>query len=386
MQDENDGETRPTGLIDPHSFGGPVSASEAARPTEPESVASVSEGAASALGAIGAWIRPRRAQFTPVREDRPKHASCEVVTAEGSKVQVETPTADHRDCGSDEAYLTFGPTARLGSIPTKLVEKPFRSHENVRDTAIDWLDDKLGDLRAISVRGHIHRHLAEVRQDNFAFARGANYLALAVSDGVGNAKSSHLGSAFASRTIVENEAILDDVVSANAPGEVSLRDVATLLLSVAADNGVSGSDVSTTLTVAVVLDALSPAGDVSVVLAQIGDSPAFRLSSGEWVELAFPVSEARRSDLIDNSVKPLPGHHTASVWVETFRAGESLVLVSDGVSDPIQSNSQYASALGALWRDSAPSPADLLKVLDATVKSFDDDRTLVGIRFDKLQP
>jgi len=277
--------------------------------------------------------------------------------------------------------LTFGPEARLKPMPTKPVAQQFRSYESVRDTAMDWLDDELGQIRAASVRGHIHRYLEEVRQDNFAFSRGANYLALAVSDGVGNAKVSHLGSALASRTIVENEALLGDVVAAKVAGKVSLRDIATLLYSVAVDNDVNGSEVSTTLTVAVVLDTPSRIGETTVVLAQIGDSPAFKLSEGAWIELSYPALEARHGELIDNSVNPLPEHHMASVWVETFRPGESLLLVSDGVSDPVKSNTEYARALGALWKNEAPSPADLLKVLDATVKSFDDDRTLIGIRF-----
>lgn len=278
-------------------------------------------------------------------------------------------------------YLTFGPEARLKPIPVKPIAPQVRSYETARDTALDWLDDKLGQIRAASVRGHIHRYSAEIRQDSFALARGTNYLALAVSDGVGSAKAAHLGSACASQAIVESEVLLGDVVSAKVPGEVSLRDIATLLRSVASDHGVDASDVSTTLTVAVVLETPSRSGETSVVIAQIGDSPAFRLSRGEWIELRCPVSDERRGDLIDNSVEPLPGHHTASVWVETFAPGESLFLVSDGVSDPVKSNGDYARALGALWRSDAPSPADLLKVLDATVKSFDDDRTLVGIRF-----
>ncbi|MFD6894125.1 protein phosphatase 2C domain-containing protein [Rhodococcus sp. NPDC060086] len=284
-----------------------------------------------------------------------------------------------------EAYLTFGMPARLKPIPIKPVEQQLRSYETVRDTAIDWLDDQLGLLRAVSARGHIHRYLAEVRQDNFAFIRRSNYLAVAVSDGVGNAKASHLGSAFASRAIVENDALLREVVAAGSAGEVSLRDIATLLRSVATDKGVDAAEVSTTLTVAVVLDTSPSTGETSVVLAQIGDSPAFKLSHGEWIELVCPALKARRGDLIDNSVEPLPGHHTASVWVETFQPGESLMLVSDGVGDPVKSNGAYAIALGELWRHAAPSPADLLKVLDATVKSFDDDRTLVGIRFENPQ-
>ncbi|MFI6400507.1 protein phosphatase 2C domain-containing protein [Rhodococcus coprophilus] len=251
----------------------------------------------------------------------------------------------------------------------------------MRDTALDWLDDEIGQVRAVSVRGHIHRYSAEVRQDNFAFSRGVNYLALAVSDGVGSAKASHIGSAVASRTLVESEALLKDIAAAKTPGEVSLRDIATLLRSVASDNGVEATDVSTTLTAAVVFDTVSPTGVKAVVIVQIGDSPAFKLSRGEWIELRCPAAEAEQGDLIDNSVNPLPGHHTASVWVERFEPGESLVLVSDGVSDPVNSNGDYARALGVLWTSDAPAPADLLKVLDATVKSFDDDRTLVGIRF-----
>ncbi|NLE82320.1 MAG: protein phosphatase 2C domain-containing protein [Rhodococcus sp.] len=293
----------------------------------------------------------------------------------------QRPT-DRTVADADQPYRTFGAPARLKAVPEKHVEAPLRSYENVRDTVIDWVDDKHGQLRAASVRGHIHRYEAGVRQDNFAFSRGANYLALAVSDGVGNAKASHLGSAFASRTVVESESLLRDIVSARHPADVSLRDIATLLRSVATDAGVEGGDVSTTLTAAVILDNQSQAGETSVVLAQIGDSPAYRLSRGEWIELSCPALQSRPGDLIDNSVNPLPGHFMASVWVETFHPGETLVLVSDGVGDPVKSNGEYAAALAALWHRTAPSPADLLKVLDATVKSFDDDRTMIALRFD----
>ncbi|MEU5841692.1 protein phosphatase 2C domain-containing protein [Rhodococcus sp. NPDC047139] len=326
---------------------------------------------------------PARPQVVPAPTEtqwgQPAEAPSAMATPDAAvPPQAATPVVEH-------AYRTFGAPARLKPMPSKVVEQPLRSFETVRDTVMDWLEDRLGDLRAVSTRGHIHRYLAEVRQDNFAFSRGTNYLALAVSDGVGNAKSSHLGSALASRTIVENEALLGEIVSARTPAEVSLRDIATLLRSVATDAEVDAAEVSTTLTAAIVLDNPSQVGENTVVLAQIGDSPAFKLSRGEWIELTCPALQSGPGDLIDNSVNPLPGHHMASVWVETFRPGETLVLATDGVGDPVKSNGEYADALTQLWRFAAPSPADLLKVLDATVKSFDDDRTIVGFRFGEPQ-
>jgi len=325
----------------------------------------------------GYWTGPAAGPVPPPPAANVAELS-EFSQGSAASVLLETPNLEAK---SD--YLVFGPDARLGPIPKKPVERQFRSFETVRDTAIDWLDDKLGSLRAVSVRGHIHRYLGEVRQDNFAFARRGNYLVLAVADGVGSAQASHLGSAVVSRLVVEDEALLNAIASAKTPGEVELRDISTTLRAIAAEHGLDESDVSTTLTLAIVFDKPvdSTSAETFVMLAQIGDSPAFKISAGEWIELRCPAAATSGSDLIDNSVEPLPGRHTASVWVEAFREGETLALVSDGVEDPVKSNSAYARALADLWRQTAPAPADLLKVLDATVKSFDDDRTIIGVRF-----
>ncbi len=84
---------------------------------------------------------------------------------------------------------------------------------------------------------------------------------------------------------------------------------------------------------------------------------------------------------MSNAVDPLPLHLQAAVWRETFRPGETFALVSDGVGNLLLGNPSFERELARLWAGSAPSLGNLLTIIDASVKSFDDDRTLIGVRF-----
>lgn len=193
-----------------------------------------------------------------------------------------------------------------------------------------------------------------------------------------------MGSAVASAEAVRWKGILELTCGDAAPFEtVSVVALAEELAALAADRGVDVREVATTLVAAAVRGNQMPEqGTVfEVTLLQVGDSTAWRRSSAEggWVKLGEDQDDG--STLISTAVDPLPLHHEARVWKETFKAGETLALVSDGVGNMFQANSDYASVLAGLWQDGAPTPSRLLEVVDATVKSFDDDRTFVGVHF-----
>jgi hypothetical protein len=120
------------------------------------------------------------------------------------------------------------------------------------------------------------------------------------------------------------------------------------------------------------------AGEYEVVFAQIGDSTAWRCTDAGWSQLG---QTEMQEDIVSTAVDPLPLHDRAYVWRETFSSGETLALVSDGVGNIMLANPSFKRELGRLWSGSAPSLGDLLKVVDASVKTFDDDRTFVGVRF-----
>jgi serine/threonine protein phosphatase PrpC len=262
-------------------------------------------------------------------------------------------------------------------VPRRLANQ-LSASRHVPDTAIDWLDAEAGRVRALSTRGHMHRYLGEVRQDSFGIGTPEGYLALAVADGVGSSSASHIGSAFAARKSVTLTALMQALADPGAAG-VSLGFLTSTMHTLAAEAGLEPRQLSTTLVLAAVAEQQPSADGFEVILAQVGDSSAWRLRDGRWTELGAEPEDAESP--IITAVESLPLYPKARVWRETFHPGETLALVSDGVGNILPANRDFADALAELWQADAPAPAELLSVLDATIKSFDDDRTFVGLRF-----
>jgi serine/threonine protein phosphatase PrpC len=287
--------------------------------------------------------------------------------------------------GLSGSALTFGPSARLRPEPPRLADQPVDVGDHVADTSLDWLNVKWASIRAVSARGHMHRHLGEMRQDAFALGTSEGFLALAVADGLGSATASHVGSAIAARQSVQWQGLAQ--LSADHGGQsgtIGVEEIAEQVAEAARARGVSETDVCTTLILALVDP--SPPNDggeaaYDVLLLQVGDSSAWRIANGVWSELGRSDDSGPPGSLISTAVDPLPLHREARIWRERFRPGETLALVSDGIGNILSANDEFATALAGLWTDAAPTPAQLLELVDATVKSFDDDRTFVGLQF-----
>lgn len=287
-----------------------------------------------------------------------------------------------------ESWLTFGPSATLRPEPRKVAAQ--LQPDYVSDSEVDWLE--LGELsvRAGSVRGHLHRYEGTVRQDSFAIGSRDQFLVLAVSDGVGTASHSHLGSRFLTQRAVSDDALLADATALLGDGtEVQPGDLTLLkgaLEQVGLLRGLEPRDLSSTLLVAAVLtEPQQSPQEQTVYLAalwSLGDSSFLRITDC-GVEQLLPPNEHSEGPLVNSSTQSLPLQTAATVWVECFSPGETLALVTDGVANIVASNSDFRSHLQSQWDSSAPSPAQLLETLDATVKSFDDDRTMVAVRFPK---
>ncbi|WP_179789925.1 protein phosphatase 2C domain-containing protein [Actinopolymorpha rutila] len=281
--------------------------------------------------------------------------------------------------------MTYGPSARLGPVPHRIAAQPPRALEHVPDIAMDWLE--VGEpnggiaVRAVSARGHMHRYLGEIRQDSFAIGVTPEAVVVAVADGVGSSSGSHLGSALAARGIANDWELIEEIIGGVKTGETSFGKIAVRLTHEAKNSSFTPRDVSTTLIVAIVRRAPEGDGTREVVLAQIGDSDAWRKTDNGWTSLGHGDDPNSGSAVLSTVVDPLPEHPTARVWRESFAPGETLALVSDGIGNILRLQPSYAHDLAELWRRGAPSPASLLKVVDATVKAFDDDRTFVGVRF-----
>jgi hypothetical protein len=324
-------------------------------------------------------LRPKRSKHKPQPEPEP----VVVVDPRPDPAPREDRPARRTSAPADvvDGIVTFGEMAKLPTAPGRVADQGLRYLEHVPDTGMDWLDTDAWCVRAVSTRGRMHRYLGEVRQDSFALTQGEGYLLLAVADGVGNEKAAHVGANLAARTAAHSDRLITTALDHGAePGVFDAADLAATLCTVAEARGVPAQAVSTTLLVAVV-PLGEPVGEgTRVTLIQIGDSPAWRVSAGEWTKLG-DHADAEAEGVQTTEVAPLPLFTEGRIWTETILPGQTLALTTDGIGNILSRNPEYSSALGELWTTSAPAPGDLLRIVDATVKSFEDDRTLVAIRF-----
>lgn len=208
-------------------------------------------------------------------------------------------------------------------------------------------------LRAASVSGVRHRIGGQGNDDAFAWSAGADGggLVVAVADGVGSVA----GSARSAARAVEAAVGGDDVVGAIA----------------AAAEAVEATEGATTLVVA----ALLPDGKVTA--ARIGDSSAFVLGRAGWSEL-FGVEgediELTTAALPSAAVAP----HTETVTVDLVE-GEALVLVTDGLANPLRDGPETVAPSLAEALAHPPAPVSLTALIDFSRRGCHDDRTLLGV-------
>ncbi len=231
---------------------------------------------------------------------------------------------------------------------------------------------------AASVAGVAHRLSGRRCEDAYAWAlpRPAR-LAMIVADGVSTAGRGGEGADIAVNAACEY------LLSAEGWGQMEC--VAALRAAGKAVSGAGGraaAELSTTLVVALV--SASGAG-AEVCLARVGDSSAFVLAGAEWEEL-FPgrAEEELRGSVI--GVLPLGSRgegdaiETASV---ALPAGAALVLLTDGVADPLRDGpSTVAPALAEIL-SGGPSgtltPLALAAAADFSRRGCQDDRTVLAV-------
>jgi serine/threonine protein phosphatase PrpC len=231
---------------------------------------------------------------------------------------------------------------------------------------------------AASVAGVAHRLSGRRCEDAYAWALPRpGRLAVIVADGVSTAGRGGEGAEIAVNAACEH------LLAAEGWGENEcLSALRAASDAVSAAGGASAAELSTTLVVALI--AASVAG-AEVYLARVGDSSAFTLAGDEWDEL-FPgrAEEELRGSVV--GVLPL-GSRGGGDAIETaaavLPAGAALVLLTDGVADPLRDGpGTVAPALAEVLRggpSGALTPLALADAADFSRRGCQDDRTILAV-------
>jgi serine/threonine protein phosphatase PrpC len=198
---------------------------------------------------------------------------------------------------------------------------------------------------------------------------GSDWVVVAVADGVGTVAGSALAAAAAVSVACDTAA--RTLLTGGGADASEVRNpgwwAPVLNQAVAAVSEAGGA---TTLVVAVV-----DAGGMGAV-ARIGDSTALLLVAGEWRDL-WPV------ELDDGPVSTmtaaLPASSTAEVADVSLEPGAALVLVTDGVANPLRDGPTTVAPALAAALAGPPSPLALAVLADFSRQGCFDDRTILGV-------
>ncbi|MGW2301856.1 protein phosphatase 2C domain-containing protein [Streptomyces sp. NPDC001809] len=311
--------------------------------------------------------------------------------------------------------------------PTALpVARPGELGELVADTVLDGARYGTCTLRAASVRGDSARYRGEPRRDALLTARfGHDETALvlvAVAAGSRAAEDAHLAAADACRWIAEavcrSHARLSDDIRSGRRGDLKsglhrLTDrTYGRLRARAAERGLAPDEYTATLRCLLV-----PADPDcrTRVFFGIGGGGLFRLRDGSWQDIepllpepaavtGAPVlgfgsppppdtaSETEEGDRLtmDLGITTAPGplvEEPVPPPAEPFRfrasvarPGDTLLLASPGLAEPMRGEPDLARELATRWADAeAPGLAAFLADTQLRVTGYADDRTGVGV-------
>jgi serine/threonine protein phosphatase PrpC len=261
----------------------------------------------------------------------------------------------------------------------------------VSDTELEFVTVAPFEIRACATRGWSHRQSGAPRQDFFAIAASDEWLIAAVADGVSSGPHSDVAALTAARAATRLA-----LMEADIPGMDWLRlcdrlswrivEEAKYRQLVEVDDDADASArvlavrevMSTTAVVVALRRRVDDDGRHQGVLVLLaGDSAAYRLSGA----MVAPLLGGKDEDgyITSGRVHPLPGARSPIATEFALEKGQGVLLTSDGLSDPLgEGTGEVARVLGQRWSE-PPSPVDFFADLNFLRRTFDDDRTAVGI-------
>lgn len=311
--------------------------------------------------------------------------------------------AEDRDCGvatSDEAAAGLDIPQIIVGCPSPAVEPlpPDPRYHSLTfrpDVTIDGWATEVLTMRGVSQRGHLHRYNGAPRQDEFAVQRlpGGRVIVL-VADGVSAAMQSHIGASIAVRQAAEwlRSNIGNEVAELDWTGLIqhtayALNVGAQSLFKLADPDPVRAEQELATTLVCAVIEPLSERR-LRAHLVAVGDSSAWLLSSGQFVEV-LGGKVTPESGVASSEVAALPRIPERLTPVVIDIATDDVLLIgTDGIGDPLGSGN---GAVGDLFRDlltrfRPPSLIEFAHAVDFSRENFDDDRTLVAVWPRRAEP
>lgn len=261
----------------------------------------------------------------------------------------------------------------------------------------DAAGDPVLELRAASVRGLSHRYYGRVRQDEYAYCctAGAEFLVVAVADGVSAGRYSHHAAQVVTR---QGCALIADLLRDVEPAELAWADVLDHLASAVVEQGrqVLGEhggrhhadsldppavarEMAATALFAVV-DLRAGAAGRTAHLFGLGDTSAWVLRSGTRWEALQPIKNYGAT-IATSAVSALPliPSDPAPPMRVVIGPEDALVLVTDGIGDPLDDGTGEVGAfLASVWRR-PPTALDFAAQVGFARKSYDDDRSAVAL-------
>lgn len=289
-----------------------------------------------------------------------------------------------------EGTLLRGEPAHIGQRPPSYPSHPLQV-PSLRDgdkfaafTPAVLLDGaEVGRLtvRAASIRGDSHNWEGSCRQDAMVVTRigppEAEFLLLAVADGVGTAKYSHFGSYYvtcqAALHLNREAASIHAALIAQDEGE--LRAISNKAIASAVSELGAGQEYSTTLHVLLVP---TDARIRERVVFSVGDGGLFVLREGQW-KWSNRVDDG---SLLDTRTEALPhAYRTVKAKLLRTEPSEVLLLGTDGITNLLtQKDPEFAQRLACVWSGpEVPSLSDFLWQAQTRAKSYDDDRTVICV-------
>jgi serine/threonine protein phosphatase PrpC len=231
-------------------------------------------------------------------------------------------------------------------------------------------------VRAATVAGLRHRLAGGVGEDAYAWAVREGWLVVTVADGVGSTPGAGDASAAAVRAACR--AALDGAGGEDGEGHTRLsaacRRAATAASEAVREVAERGPEGRTTLVVAV-MDAAHQLGEWASL--RVGDSSGFELRARKWREV-FAAEE--HDEPLHTTTPALPsGPDTFEEATGTLEPGDALVLLTDGVADPLRDGPETVAPPLADSLSQAPSPLTLAAVADFARQGCLDDRTVLAV-------